>query len=44
MSEHVEIVQRAEEAVRRGDAEALIGLCTDDVLRSAALASVRLSG
>jgi ketosteroid isomerase-like protein len=31
-SEHIEIVRRAEEAVRRGDAEALIGLCTDDVV------------
>jgi ketosteroid isomerase-like protein len=31
-SEHVELVQRAEEAVRRGDAEALIGLCSDDIL------------
>jgi ketosteroid isomerase-like protein len=44
-SERVELVQRAEEAVRRGDAEALIGMCTDDVLllpgRSALLGGYR---
>jgi ketosteroid isomerase-like protein len=31
-SEHVELVQRADAAMRRGDVEALIGMCTDDVL------------
>jgi ketosteroid isomerase-like protein len=31
-SEHVELVQRADEAMRRGDVEALIGMCTADVL------------
>jgi ketosteroid isomerase-like protein len=44
-SEHVELVRRAEDAVRRGDAEALIGLCTGDVLllpgRSALLGGYR---
>ena len=44
-SEHVELVQRAVEAVRQGDADALIGLCTDDVLllpgRSALLGDYR---
>ena len=31
-SEHVAVVRRAVEAVRRGDPEALIELCTEDVL------------
>jgi ketosteroid isomerase-like protein len=31
-AEHVELVQRADDAMRRADVEALIGMCTDDVL------------
>jgi ketosteroid isomerase-like protein len=31
-SERVELIQRAADALRVGDVEALIGMCTDDVL------------
>jgi ketosteroid isomerase-like protein len=31
-SEHVELVQRADEAMRRGDVEGLIAMCTHDVV------------
>jgi ketosteroid isomerase-like protein len=31
-SEHVELVQRAAEAMRREDVEAVIGMCTDEVV------------